>query len=126
MAQSDPPASNSTLSVSSYIAITIIIELLLLPLQNALNLTQELTQDNTNQLSLLCQVVEKTEDLNTLNITDFSDQKQIQLEAMLIIAAQVKENICDWVSLNTCHLDTFSYTLVGDSNGGALNLAIID
>lgn len=99
--------------------------LLLLPLQNALNLTQELTQDNTNQLSLLCQVVEKTEDLNTLNITDFSDQKQIQLEAMLIIAAQVKENICDWVSLNTCHLNTFGYTLVGDSNGGALNLAII-
>lgn len=36
--------------------------------------------------------------LARLNFSDYSMEKQIQLEAMRITGAQVKENICDWVS----------------------------
>lgn len=54
--------------------------------------------DTSNQLNLTCQVVQQTKKLASLNVTDYSVDKQIQLQAMNITAAQVKENICDWVS----------------------------
>lgn len=45
-----------------------------------------------------CEVAEQTKQLAALNVSDYSMEKQTQLEAMKITGAQVKENICDWVS----------------------------
>lgn len=51
-----------------------------------------------NQINLTCQVIEQTKKLANLTLSDYSVEKQTQLEAMNIIGLQVKENVCDWVS----------------------------
>lgn len=56
------------------------------------------TPEQRNQLSVSCEVIEQTKKLATMNVTDYSMEKRTQLEAMRIVGAQVKENICKWVS----------------------------
>lgn len=55
-------------------------------------------QESIHQLSLTCKIVEQTDLLAAMNVNNFSNQKLIQLQALNITGAQIRENICDWVS----------------------------
>ena len=59
----------------------------------------QFTSGDVDKLGVICQVAEQIELVAAMNVSDFSIQKQIQLQAMQITGAQVKENICDWVRL---------------------------
>ena len=70
--------------------------------QNPLNLTRLPPNKNVteafNQLSLTCQVVGEIEEIASFNSSTVDAWRHVQLQAMVITGAQVKENICDWVS----------------------------
>lgn len=74
-----------------------VITFVILYFQSVLNLTQY-TPEDVDKLATTCQVAEQIKLLAAMNTTEFSIQKRVQLQAMQITGAQVKENICDWVS----------------------------
>lgn len=57
-----------------------------------------MTADTVNQLKNVCDLVKQIEMIAAMNVSNYSPNKQIQLQAIQITGGQVRENACDWVS----------------------------
>lgn len=68
-------------------------------MQSSFNYTS-LGTDQFGLLVSVCDLVGQIERMAALNISDYSESKHTQLEAMKITGALVEENICDWVSID--------------------------